>query len=371
MHLERVRVRSFRNLADLEFHPGAGVCVLYGDNAQGKTNLLEAVYLLSNLQSFRTRRVKDLISFGAERARVEGVVRGRNGASRLQVDLDQKGRTVRCDGSPPSSTSAYLSELHTVLFTPLDLDLARGNQELRRRFLDRAAFLSDPAHLTRVRSYNRALRQRNALLRSGQPGLEAWDERLASLGAAVHRARRRIVAALAPVIGATQEEISGGNEEIQIAVDAPYGGDEEPAASLLRLLREGWRRDTQVGHTRVGPHRDAVQVTIDGKPVERYGSQGQQRTLALSLKLSLLQHGREVLGEDPVFLLDDPGSELDAERLSFLGRFLSRWRGQVIITGTEEHTVPLPREPHPIRYRVAAGRIQRAGDRGAAEERTT
>lgn len=370
MRVEQVRVRFFRNLADAEFQPGAGVCVLYGDNAQGKTNLLEAVYVLSNLQSFRTRRVKDLISFGADRARVEAVVHGRRGDTRLRVELDPRGRTASRDGSAPPTTSAYLSELHTVLFTPLDLDLARGNQELRRRFLDRAAFLSDPSHLTRLRSYNRALRQRNALLRSGRSGLEVWDERLATLGADVYRARLRTVRELTPWIAAVQREITAGQEDAWVSIESKYGEEDDPAAALLRLLRDGWSRDRQRGYTGCGPHRDAVRVMVAGNAVERYGSQGQQRTVALSLKLSLLHHGRDALGEDPVFLLDDPGSELDSERLGFLGRFLSQWRGQVIITGTDKQTVPLPRVPRPIYYRVAAGSLQRDEEGSAVEERS-
>lgn len=359
MTLAHVRVRSFRNLSQVALEPGPGVNVLFGENAQGKTNLIEALYVLANLQSFRTRRLRDLVLFGSNRARVEGEVRGRRGTVRLRVEVGPEGRNATCDGAPPASVADYLSELHTVLFTPLDLDLARGNQELRRRFADRATFLADPTHLGTLRDYNRALRQRNALLRSGQAGIDAWDERLASLGGAVHRARGETLRRLEPFVAAIHGEISGGREEVtvELARGGGEGGGEDADDLLTRLRR--WRlRDVQRGYTTVGPHRDAVVIRLGGNRVDRFGSQGQLRTLALSLKLALLRWGSEVLGAAPLFLLDDPGSELDQGRLGFLGAFLSRWEGQVVIAGTHRDAVPLPPEGGCRYYRVTAGRIR-------------
>ncbi|MBE0618756.1 MAG: DNA replication/repair protein RecF [Proteobacteria bacterium] len=354
MELAHLRARRFRNLGDLRIEPGPGVCVLFGDNAQGKTNIVEAVHLLSNLQSFRTRRTRDLIGSGFPEALVEGDISGRNGTVRLQIQLDAGGRTARVDGKSPPSASSYLSEFHTVLFSPVDIDLARGSQDLRRRYVDRATFLRDPGHLARLRDYNRVLRQRNTCLRRGDGGLEVWDEQLADLGAAVHGARIGTVAELSPVIADLHRELSGG-EAVEIACTAPYAQDQGGAEELRQSLRQGRERDTRLGYTSTGPHRDTVRLRLDGRPVERFGSQGQMRSLALSLKLALLSWGRTVLGEEPVFLLDDPGSELDSIRLRTLARFLEDWPGQVLIAGTERDAVPVPDPGNARYYRVTAG----------------
>jgi len=355
MVLAHLRARRFRNLGDLRLEPGPGVCVLFGDNAQGKTNIVEAVHLLSNLQSFRTRRTRDLLGSGFAEALVEGDISGRNGTVRLQIELDAGGRTARVDGKNPSSASSYLSQFHTVLFSPVDIDLARGSQDLRRRYLDRATFVRDPGHLVRLREYNRALRQRNACLRRGDGGIDAWDEQLAVLGASVHAARRVTIDALSPVIVLLHAELSGG-EDVEITCTAPYARDRADVEELRESLRRGRERDTRLGYTATGPHRDTVRLRLGDRPVERFASQGQMRTLALSLKLALLSWGRTVLGEEPVFLLDDPGSELDATRLRLLARFLEGWSGQVIVAGTERDALPISNPSSARYYRVTSGR---------------
>jgi len=357
MILAHLRARRFRNLEDLRLHLGPGVCVLYGDNAQGKTNIIEAVHLLSNLQSFRTRRLRDLIKSGAERAVLQGSVEGRLGRLRLQVTLDPQGRSATVDGKSPPSTSAYLSEFHTVLFSPADIELARGSQDLRRRYLDRATFLRDPSHLARLRDYNRVLRHRNALLRRDAAGMDVWEERLAELGGAVYQARRDTLGELEPEIARLHGAVSGDQEEVAVQCASAYAQGTAPAEGLLAALREGRERDIRLGYTAVGSHRDWIRVQLGGRPAERFGSQGQLRTLALSFKLALLVWGRRVLGEEPVFLLDDPGSELDRKRLAFLGEFLETWNGQVLVAGTEHNSVPF-RGSSPARtFRVERGQL--------------
>ncbi len=348
MVLAHLRARRFRNLGDVLMEPGPGVSILFGENAQGKTNLLEAIHLLSTLQSFRTRRIRDLIGLGFDEALLEGELQGRNGVVRLRIRLDSAGRTAQVDGKSPPSASSYLSEFHTVLFSPVDIELARGSQDLRRRYLDRATFVRDPAHLSRLRDYNRVLRHRNASLRRGDGGIEVWDEELARHGAAVHAARAETVKELTPVLSRIHAEISGG-EETALACRAPYAEAEDVAKGLGESLARGRERDSRLGYTGVGPHRDSVSLRLGGRPAERFASQGQMRTLALSLKLALLLWGRSVLSEAPVFLLDDPGSELDRARLGYLGRFLESWPGQVIVAGTERDCIPVP-DPSAARY---------------------
>ncbi len=360
MRLARLRAVSFRNLKDLDFAPEARIAVLFGANAQGKTNLVEALYVLSNLQSFRTHRVRDLVTFGDRGASVEGAVESRGVRTRLRVSLRDGTRQATVDEKAPPSTGTYLSEFHTVLFSPLDLDLARGNQELRRRFVDRATFLEDPQHLARLRALRRVLRQRNALLSSGAPGLDVWDERYAELATAVYAARRGTLERLSNQIAAMHRHIAGGLEAVELQLSGPGGDPPEVKALLLEKLAAQRERDVRLGYTGSGPHRQALRVRLGGDPLERHASQGQMRTLALSLKLALLRWSRDVLGHAPVFLLDDPGSELDRDRLEFLGAFLSQWQGQVVIAATERHAVPLDPAAQAQPYRVVAGTVNPA-----------
>ncbi|GAB4257138.1 MAG: DNA replication/repair protein RecF [Deferrisomatales bacterium] len=357
MTLTRIRVQGFRNLARVELPLDGRVNVLHGDNAQGKTNFIEAVYLLANLQSFRTRRLRDLIQSGQVQALLQGYVEGRNGGARLDVVVEPRGRLVRRNGKTPESTASYLSELHTVLFSPLDLELARGSQDQRRKFLDRATFLRDPSHLARLRSYNRVLKQRNAVLRRGGAQLGVWDERFAEWGAEVMRAREETLDRVGPIVAEMHREIAGGGEAIELHCPLPFGGPGELRSGLLEALERRRERDERLGYTTVGPHRAEVVVALNGQRAERHASQGQLRTLALAFKLALLRWGEQVTGELPVFLLDDPGSELDGSRLSYLGRFLASWPGQVIIAGTHPESVPLPAGVPRRRFRVHRGEV--------------
>ncbi len=358
MRLAHLRARSFRNLEDETVTPGPGVTVLYGDNAQGKTNLLEAVYLLSNLQSFRTRKTPDLVRSSAASATVQGSVEGLLGSSTLRVRLDGGGRSAELDGKPAESIAAYLERFPTVLFCPLDLDLARGSQDLRRRYLDRAAFVAEPGHLDRLRQYNRAIKQRNSALRSGGDDLGVWDEEVALLGAAVHQARVRTLGDLTPEVLRVHRSISGAAEQLELEAVAAYARDGEVTEGLRRALAARRPEDQRRGFTSVGPHRDAVRLRVGEREVERYGSQGQMRTVALALKLGLLGWATRVLGDTPVFLLDDPGSELDDRRLAALGEFLAAWPGQVLVAATARDSVPVPCPADTTYYRVSRGSIE-------------
>ncbi|MHB8763036.1 MAG: DNA replication/repair protein RecF [Deferrisomatales bacterium] len=358
MLVEYLRAWRFRNLEEVELDPGTGINLLYGDNAQGKTNILEALYVLSNLQSFRTRRIRDLVQSGAVQSAVEGRVEGSSGPISLRVKIGPEGREAEVDGKPTPAVGSYLTQLSTVLFSPLDLDLSRGNQELRRRFLDRSTFLADPGHLPRLRSYNRALRQRNALLRSGKTkGLAVWDDEVCRLGAAVHGARQQTLEPLMTAVNRVHRDISGGLESMGIECAPGYEESGDRQKDLRRALEERRETDLRLGFTGTGPHRDTVTLKVDGRDVERFGSQGQMRTVALSLKLGLLVWGAESLGEAPVFLLDDPSSELDGSRLGYLGRILSEWKGQVMITCTDRGSVPIPSGIEATYYRVSQGRV--------------
>lgn len=359
MALRRVRLGGFRNLREADLRFPSRVTVLVGENAQGKTNFLEALHVLSNLKSFRTQRLSDLLGPGAERAVIEGEVDGPEGLTDLAVTVSAHGRTALRQGRPPESAARYLLTLPTVLFSPADLDLAEGDQEQRRAYTDRATFLREPGHLAALREYGRLLRHRNALLRArGEDDLDVWEEQLASAGAAVRQARERTLLCLRPPLEALFAEIAGGVDRLEVHWERGRGAAPPGESELRDALRRSRHRDREFGYTTVGPHRDRLVLAVNGREVRQHGSRGQHRTVALSLKLALLRCAGASAEEPPVFLVDDPGPELDSRRLGYLGQVLSEAPGQVFLTCTEASAVPLAPGTDTAHFRVEAGLLK-------------
>lgn len=358
--IERLRILNFRNIHRAELAFEHRITVFHGENAQGKTNVLEAIHFVTNLMSFRTRSLDTLLRHGEEAALVEARVADDWGEALLGVRIEREGRKATLDGKAPESVAAYLARNPTVFFGPQDLDIARGNQELRRRFVDRAAFFSDPLHLERLRNYARALKQRNAALRRPGTDLSPWNEELARVAWEVQRARSRVVAEMTPAIARLHREISGGREEPEIRFQTTLDPSEDGWKPFLLLLEEHGEEDRKRGFTHHGPHRDRISVRLGGRELKNFASQGQQRTFALSLKLALLARVEERDGSSPAFLLDDPGSELDRRRLGFLGEFLTSWKGQVFIAGVSRDDVPFGANADRGFYSVAEGVVSSA-----------
>ncbi len=354
MRIARLRARRYRNLSALDLEDPGRICVLFGKNAQGKTNVLEAIHVLSNLQSFRTHRSTDLVQFNESDCWISGRVEGAGVATELTVRIGPEGRLASIDGKKPTRALEYLTVFPTVVFCPQDVALAQGSRELCRRYLDRATFIAEPHHLPRIQQYRRALRQRNALLRSGAEGSEPWTAQLAAIGAEVRQARRRTLERLGPLIASLHAKISGGAEKPEITI----AGDPGSREALFEALLAAEERDRRRGFTSVGPHRDWVRLRIAGRDVDEHASRGQVRSLALSMKLALLLWTAEVSGTCPVFLLDDPGSELDRARLDYLRDFLGGWQGQVWITGTAQEVVPVPSGRDVSLYSVEGGIVR-------------
>lgn len=358
MELTRLRVRQFRNIEQAELSFPSRVTVLNGDNAQGKTNVIEAMAVLASLRSFRTRKVADLVMEGTKRAQVQGEVKREGYASTLEVCVDRSGKTATLDGRTPSSAQEYLSSLHVVLFTPWDLELSFGSQEMRRSYVDRAAFLASGGHLALLRRYGRLLRHRNALLRDPASDLSVWNEEMAGAGAAIRRARERVMGDLGAILERVHREVSGGAEHVAFEWERPKEHEESTAAAFLQELESTEEADRRAGHTTTGPHRDSLVLRLGGRDTRAHASRGQHRTAALSLKIAFLLWATQTLGEPPVFLLDDPGSELDARRLSYIGSFLSHWGGQVVVDCTTEANLTFDRGVEPFFYRVREGAIE-------------
>ncbi|MSP59255.1 MAG: DNA replication/repair protein RecF [Myxococcales bacterium] len=369
MRLLAVELADFRNVAGALVVPHPRCNVFHGDNGQGKTNLLEAIFLVGTLTSFRASRVEEMVRFGATFARARARVE-RSGLERLyevEIATQPARKVARVDGKSVRATADYFGGFNVVLFAPDDLQLPRGAPGERRRFLDRAVWNAEPALLREAQTYARLLKSRNALLRTPDAArlddlLEVYDAQLAAAGAAIVARRRRYLGALAPRVAVAFERITKSGLPLCIGYRTrQQGSDGELAAELSAALRADRRKDFARGFTSAGPHADDLELTLDGRPAGLYGSQGQLRALVLALKIAEIEQLDEVLGDAPILLLDDVSSELDEARNADLFAFLREVRCQVFITTTHPAHVLLHPDPGArCDFRVTAGTIARS-----------
>jgi DNA replication and repair protein RecF len=354
MHLSHLRARDLRNLAAVDLALGPRATVIAGQNGQGKTNLLEALYFLATLKPLRATRLAELVRFGSPLARVEGAFALSGVERQIAVEVEKGGRRAFVDGKPAASLESYFGGVSVVAFTPDDLALVKEGPEARRRFLDRAVFNRFPAYLQESRSYGKALRSRNRLLREGAEAalLSAFDTPLATAGARLWVRRRALLHELAPRAAKAFAEISladpGSDLDpgtLQLAYRVAgleeLGGrsEVELAAVLLGQLGERLPRDRERGFTSVGPHADDLALRHKERLARSYASQGQQRAIVLALKLAEIDNLGEALGRPPLLLLDDVSSELDPQKNAHLMTTLRARAGQALLTTTDPRLV--------------------------------
>ena len=338
MYLKSLHLRQFRNYHDQQVEFSAPKTILVGDNAQGKSNLLEAVELLATLRSHRALRDRDLVLDGEPLGQVQAVLERNSVPVDLTLTLRSNGRrTVNLNGEILRRQLDFLGVLNAVQFSSLDLELVRGSPGERRNWLDVLLTQLEPIYAYILQQYNTVLRQRNALLKQGDylatapigenadfpeshdlTQLAVWDAQLAAIGARVIRRRARVIERLAPLAQAWHQAISNQAEQLEIRY-APNVAIETDDPSLIQqeFLEKIQRRavaEQQQKTTLVGPHRDEIEFIINQTPARQYGSQGQQRTLVLALKLAELKLIEAVIGEPPLLLLDDVLAELDLTR---------------------------------------------------------
>ncbi|BDG03519.1 DNA replication/repair protein RecF [Anaeromyxobacter oryzae] len=362
MRLLSLHVQDFRNLAAVELAPSPRATILVGENGQGKTNLLEAVYFLATLKPLRASRLQELVRFGAAHAQVAGDFDGPGGVRRVAVRVEPGGRTALLDGKPQEKLDSYFEGLAAVCFAPDDLLLVKGGPDGRRRFLDRAAFNRWPAVLAEARDYVRALRARNAALRTGTAEVEeSFRGPLVRAAARLLVRRRELVLELAPRVQVAFAEISGpGAPEVRFAYRPAHGvridGTEaEIAAGLSGILGQRLERDREKGFTSAGPHADELTLALDGKGAKLFGSQGQQRALVLALKIAEIENLRAALGRPPLLLLDDVSSELDPAKNRYLLAYLGGLAAQAFLTTTDRRLLDPAAGPDTAFYRVEKG----------------
>jgi DNA replication and repair protein RecF len=361
LRLLSLALRNYRNYARLDLEPGEGLNLFLGANGQGKTNLLESVALLALSSSPRARREAELVGPLAPEARVSGVVERAGAPSEIRVSVRLDGerarRRIEVDGQPRRAVDLP-GLCRVTLFWPDDLDLVKAGPEHRRRLLNQMLVQMRPGYARCLSRYGRVVDQRNSLLKQVAAGeapaaeLEGWDVQLVDLGGELSSARREAVEALAPEAAANHAAISGG-ERLEVS----YSGPPDDLAAALAAAR--WE-DVRRGVSTVGPHRDDLLLRLDGREARAFASQGQQRTIVVSLKLAEAEVVTRFTGERPILLLDDVLSELDAGRRRALLERVGE-PGQVIVTAVEADPFPAP-----IVGRAVVRCIERGEVRGCA-----
>lgn len=346
MLLESIEAHNFRNLGG-EIHWGEGLNVISGENGQGKTNWLEAIYLLATTKSFRTQRPQEAIRFGENLSVVRGrVARAQDVHRDLQVTLQGSTKTLSLNGKR-ETVASYLSQLHVVPFTADELEVVRGGPEARRRFLDRGVVSLHHSYVQTIADYQRVVKQKNRLLQdisdsetnieNARQLIEPWNEQIISLGATIHRARLDYVGRL----GASLQQRLFEREEVTIRyVSALEGrGNLEDYESLItERLRLRLNAEISSGYSLIGPHRDDLEILFDGRDIRTYGSSGQQRSALILLDLAAISVYYSWHNEYPLFLMDDVDAELDKKRIGHLLEYLEG-RTQTFITTSKNDLI--------------------------------
>jgi DNA replication and repair protein RecF len=360
VYIKSIFLNNYRNLKKITIEPSPEFNVLWGENAQGKTNFLESIYLLGNLRSFRSSRNEELINHNSPGCHISGEVISQSVQRQLDLTIVASGKTAKIDGKDIKNAACFMGFLRPILFSPEEVGLIKGNPAGRRALIDRAVFHSDPTFLAKAQLYERCLRQRNRLLKDAKNDQELapWTEQFIVAGAHIRFERQRYLERLTPLLRKTYSTITGGREE----ADLQYGVAACDVESLQRSLRldlaKNRERELILGQTLVGPHRDDPLLLVDGRPLRMFGSQGQQRSFMLAFKTAQIMDLENNRGEAPVLLLDDMTGELDRQRQGFFFRFLLERRGQVFITTTDIQTLQQEGIRNARFFHVSQGHIQ-------------
>ena len=360
MRIKKLILKNFRNYADETFEFTEGLNVLFGKNAQGKTNCAEAVFYLCTGTSPRCRREKQLIRHGASSAEISAIAEGIYGDMEISATITENGREVRINGNKITRNADILGNIFSVFFSPHELRLIQDGPDERRRFLNISiSQLSKPYYVALSR-YNKILEQRNNLLKNKDISmvydtLPVWDEQLCRYAAVVAFKRTEFVSLLSPIAQEIHSELTDGAEKLVVKPEKNYkGGEAELAERLFNELSANYERDVRLGFTGSGPHRDDLDIIINGTDAKTFASQGQTRTAALSIKLAEVEIFKKTSGEYPVLILDDVMSELDLPRRK---KLVGRTQGlQTILTCTHAERVLYGKEVNKIR--IEEGRIK-------------
>ncbi|GLX71544.1 DNA replication/repair protein RecF [Paenibacillus glycanilyticus] len=351
MFLNSIHLHNYRNYKEIELKTDNQVNIFVGPNAQGKTNLLEAIFALALTKSHRTSKDKELIGWEADSARIHGEVVKRYGTLKLDLMYSSQGKKAKINGLEQRKLSDFIGSLNVVMFAPEDLEIVKGTPGIRRRFLDMEIGQVQPGYLHTLTQYTKVLAQRNNFLKTASPGssqlamLDIWNMQLAEHGVKIMKKRKHFIHKLQRWAENIHAGITAGGEHLTIEYRPSFdGGSSEDETVLFDqfMLKLSQVKDQEIrrGMSLVGPHRDDMAFFINGKEAAVYGSQGQQRTTALSLKLAEIELICEEIGEYPLLLLDDVLSELDQNRQTqLIETFQSKVQTFITTTGLESVNV--------------------------------
>lgn len=338
MIIKSLELENFRNYEQAKIEFSKGVNILYGDNAQGKTNILEAVYVGATARSHRAGRDREMIRFGEEEAHIKYFVEKRGITDRIDMHLKKsRAKGIAFNGVPLRRASELFGMANVVFFSPEDLNIIKEGPAERRRFMDMELCQMDKVYMNHLSNYNKVVMQRNKLLKELEfhedyrDTLQVWDMQLVRYGSEIIKRRQAFVSQLEGIIKKIHSGITRGKEEISVTYEANVA-----AESFERELEKGRARDLKARVSLTGPHRDDLAFRVGDMDIRTFGSQGQQRTAALSLKLAEIEIVRLRIGDCPVLLLDDVLSELDAGRQEKLLDSISGVQTLLTCTGVDE-----------------------------------
>lgn len=338
MIVKKIELLNYRNYEYLNIDFNSGINILYGDNAQGKTNILEALYMSGTSKSHKNAKDKETIRFGQEEAHIKTIVIKNSIEYKIDIHLKaHKFKGIAINGVPIKKATELFGVLNIIFFSPEDLNIIKEGPSERRRFIDMELCQLDKVYLHNLTSYNKALTQRNKLLKdimdkpSLKDTLDSWDEQLIRYGTEIINRRKKFIDDLNEVIFLIHKKLSGNKEELTITYEPDVTVNNYKSA-----LADARKKDERFLTTSVGPHRDDMAFLIKNVDLRKYGSQGQQRTAALSLKLSEIELVKSIIKDEPVLLLDDVLSELDKNRQNQLLGSLDKTQTIITCTGLDE-----------------------------------
>ena len=320
MIVKSLKLKNFRNYSLLHLDFDEATNIFYGDNAQGKTNILESIYLCGTTKSHRGTKDRDMIQFGQEESHIEVVVEKDNAPFLIDMHLKKNSpKGIAINKIPIRKASELFGIIHIVFFSPEDLNIIKNGPSERRRFIDIELAQLDKVYLNDLSNYNRIVNQRNKLLKDIydrndlMETLDIWDLQLVNYGNRVMQRRKLFIEQMNEIVGNVHERLTGGKERLTILYEAGIGNND-----FEEVLFKNRERDIRMKSTSVGPHRDDICFMTDEIDIRKFGSQGQQRTAALSLKLSEIELVKSEIRDTPILLLDDVLSELDKHRQNYL-----------------------------------------------------
>ena len=338
LKINSLKLKNFRNYDLLNLELSEQTNIFYGDNAQGKTNILESLYLCGTTKSHRGTKDKDMIQFGKDESHIEVKVEKRGITYQIDMHLKKnKAKGIAINRIPIKKASELFGILNVVFFSPEDLNIIKNGPAERRRFIDLELSQLDKVYLNDLGNYNRIINQRNKLLKdisfnSGlKDTLDIWDIQLIEYGEKVIQARKKFVSDINEIISEIHKKLTGNQEKIEVIYEPNTGGQ-----SLGDVIQRNRERDLRMMSTTSGPHRDDICFQVDGIDIRKFGSQGQQRTAALSLKLSEIELVKMLTKDKPVLLLDDVLSELDKHRQNYLLDSIDDIQTLITCTGVDE-----------------------------------